>query len=84
MKVIDYHAFQIIVNNIEDSIINADKPIIYITKDKLRSATYCTYVATKIACLRMKGLILNEENIESISEYSESVRGALLATKMTL
>jgi len=84
MKVIDYHAFEIIVNDQLNVIKEEEKPTIYITKDKLKCSTYCTYIATKIACLRMAGHTLTPDTIESIAEYSESVRGALIATKMTL
>jgi len=84
MKVIDYYAFEIIVNDQVNLIKEEEKPTIYITKDKLKCSIYCTYVSTKIACLRMAGHKLTAETIESIAEYSESVRGALIATKMTL
>ena len=84
MKTIDYHAFVIVVNPEINYIEEGEKPTIYITKDKLKCSTYCTYVATKIACLRMAGHKLTPDTIESIAEYSESVRGALIATKLSL
>jgi hypothetical protein len=84
MKTIDYHAFVIVVNPEINYIEDGEKPTIYITKDNLKNATYCTYVSTKIACLRLNGCKLTEENIESIAEYSESVKGALIATKLSL